>query len=254
MRPKENTFQSYYKVLANNFDNSDIIKKDDIEKINNFLQKEFIDKIDETYFNDNWLNQKFFDELQNFIKNKFNNEKLIKYILDWIQKYNNSSIFEILPIEDRTTWIKTSFLKNLDIKSFFEKNDFEISLKGWFYPISYTKLETWYYTEALTSNLQYIFRINEKWEYQFSRKTDFNIEDIKDFLEEEQANIKIWWINNKIWYINPDTKIIPIEKMKKLNIEWLINYINHLEENIEKNLYAYKKRVIQIQNNWSKDF
>lgn len=135
----------------------------------------------------------------------------------------------------------------------WKETSFDESLNMWFFPISFTNLEDWYYTRCLTSDLKYNFRILEDWNISWWWKENYIWGDIENFIEMTQAVIKMWWLQSMSQGSHPNLKIIPIEKIKKLNLEWFNKYLKDLEKDIESNQEEYKKRVQEIWERWSED-
>lgn len=154
-------------------------------------------------------------------------------------KISSNELYKDLLIDyEKTKWIDISF---------------EESFKTWFLPLAFTKLEEWYYVKCITSDLKYNFRILEDWSINWWWKNNFMWKDIENFIEMKQAVINMWWLYAMSQGWNPDTRIIPIEKIKKLNLDWLEEYIKELEKHIEENQDDYKQRVEEIIRNWSEN-
>lgn len=123
-----------------------------------------------------------------------------------------------------------------------ENANFEESLnnKEWFYPVAFMKINNWYYITCITWDFQFDFRILSDWDInEWSELGHEYFNNFKDYLEAEQN----WFISR--WLI-----IIPIEKMKKVTLENVNDYIKELEKEIEKNQEDYKKRVKEIVEYW----
>lgn len=145
----------------------------------------------------------------------------------------------------------TNLRENIDIESYFTNINFQESIKENFLPIVYSKTEEWYYTNCITSDLNYSFNIWPDLKIWLWKKTNFMWNDFKYFLEQGQVIEKMWWYHNMT---NADIKanIIPVEKIKELNIKWLKDYILWLEKDIEFNQEEYKKRVKEVWEWWIK--
>jgi len=132
------------------------------------------------------------------------------------------------------------------IEDFDKEMTFEESFKWWFLPISFTKMEDGYYTRCITSDGRYNLRILNDWTVNKWTITRFWGKDFKSFLEEEQAYLYSEYSQNWI-------QIIPVEKIKKLYLSSLSNFLNILSKDIDVNIEQYSIRVAKIVENWSKD-
>lgn len=245
-----NNFDYLYDELSENFSPIDNSKE---ENIINIIEENFIKSIDESYFNENGFNNKFYDDLSKFINTNFDDKLLLEFILNESKDYSNSARYlNSTSIRNNLIVFSNSFLDYIDIESYFKNINFQESIKEDFLPIVYSKTDEWYYINCITSDLNYSFKVWPDLKIWIWKKTNFMWNDFKYFLEQEQVIEKMWWYHNMT---NADikAKIIPVEKIKKLNIEWLNYYILELEKDIEANQEEYKKRVKEIWERWIDD-
>ena len=131
---------------------------------------------------------------------------------------------------------------------------FEESLAKGFYIITYTKIDDWYYIDCVTSDINFKFRILPDWKtIYWWWKTDFMWNSLENFLEIEQTILSMWGLKSMWQYPNDQLKIIPIEKLEKLNLENYKEYLSKIIWYIEENLEEYRSRVSEIIKNWSED-
>lgn len=130
-------------------------------------------------------------------------------------------------------------------KNFITKEGvkFEDSLKEWFYPTAFLKFLEWYIVSWITSDLQFEFELKDDWKIIWWNNINHKGTNIKDYLEARQ-DISHWKLSSDWW------KKIQIEKMEKVKLENVNDYIKKLETENIKNQQWYKNYIQGIIDHW----